>query len=161
MPADACREDGLWREDLSHLPHYLRSRELGVVIGVGRDALHLLSNLRDSREPGIRVAPPGDAPGERLVELRQNLVRVSPDVKVDLLVLVELGGVGVDVDYLRLLAELGEGARRPVGKSNPDRHQEVALGDQLVGLRPSVHPYGHQTEGVTLREGILSLTCGD
>src|SRR3989442_6890199 len=90
MPPDARREDGLWREDLSHLPHYLRSRELGVVIGVGGDALHLLSHLRDSRKPGVGAAPPGDAPGLGIFDLRQEPVPALPACEVDLRVFFEI-----------------------------------------------------------------------
>ena len=71
----------------------------------------------------------------------EDFAEVADEGYVDLDVLVDLGGVDLDVDLLRVGGVVDEVAGDAVVEAHPEGEEEVGLLDRIVNPRLAVHPH--------------------
>ena len=125
-------DDHLLQDDFAFLAAHVVNHVVAVG-NLGRDAVgegRFLLPFGDLREPGGVLLLDG-ALGNELVEAGQGVLDVADDGEVGLAVLVQLGGVNVNVDNGAVLAEFLELAGHAVVKAHAEREQEVGAVLQL------------------------------
>lgn len=113
--------------DLMHRPG---DGQAVLVIVVGVRLLPLVNLLPPVRQGGIRLV---------LHEQRENGLHIAGEAERVAHVLVDLGGVDVDVDELRVLRVLVEVARLAVAKAAADGDDEVGRGNRVIRGLLAVH----------------------
>ena len=120
----------------------------------------LVVGHRVGRAPGVdllratRASRRGSTRG--LIACRNDLTSVLiADVRG--LVLVDLGGVDVDVDDLAVLGELAELAGHAVVEPDAEGEQQVGVVDRVVGVDRAVHPEHIERQVMVAREATRAL----
>ena len=168
----ARREPGPRPAKLEKLgrPHLVLTHAHGHdCVAVGREPGEFGDRVlrQDAREFGVvgeRILPlplsdPGAPLGERgsrllhdLIESVQRVLDVGHDRHVNDLVLVDLGGVDVDVNDESMLGELAHLPRDPVVEADADGDQQVGLIHGVVGIDAAVHPEHVEAEWIIGRK---------
>ena len=89
---------------------------------------------------------------EHRIDLLQSVAHIAVNRHVSELVLVNLGGVDVDVDDLAVLGELGELAGDAVVEADAEGEEEVGIVDGVVGVHGAVHAHHVEAEVVVRGE---------
>ena len=144
MLPDVGHDDGVAAGLAPEVVDHVRGVEVpavGQVLDVadGRIALQ----VRDAREPLGVLAGWHDGH-----ELGENLRQVADERHVDLDVLVDLGGIDLDVDLLRVRRIGLEVAGDTVVEPHAEREQEVGLLDGRVDPGLAVHAHHAQVQRV-------------
>ena len=131
----------------------------GLAFGQAAELLNDLLGHDASRNGGVRegiffsptlnlFAPLGPSfgkvgvgtAGEKLVQAFEGEADIGQDGQSDDLVLVEFGGIDIDVNDGGSFGELGNFSRNAVIEANAEGKQEIALVDGVVGVDGAMHP---------------------